>query len=47
MSRSLKFHTFFHDDNVNNVSIVVVVAKEAVLETVVIVGVANNKGGVV
>ena len=45
MSRSLKFHTFFNDDDVNNVSIVVVfVAKEAVLETVVIVGVANNKG---
>ena len=44
MSRSLKFHAFFNDDDVNNVSIVVVVAKEAVLETVVIVGVANNKG---
>ena len=43
MSRSLKFHTFFNDDDVNNVSIVVV-AKEAVLETVVVVGVANNKG---
>ena len=43
MSRSsFKFHTFFDEGDVNNVSIVV--AKEAVLETVV--GVANNKGGV-